>query len=97
MESLLVSPFHFGLKRSDDIYSLGCCDDNRKTIYISKDIKEQYLKKVLCHELTHAVMFSYNVDLNFEQEEVLADIISTHGQEIITLTNTLFKRLKENL
>ena len=40
-------------------------------------------------------MFSYNVDLTYEQEEVLADIIATYGQEIIEMTNFLFLRLKE--
>ena len=52
-------------------------------------------EKVLCHELTHAAMFSYNVDLTYEQEEVLADIIATYGQEIIHMANLLFKRLKD--
>ena len=52
------------------------------------------LKKVLCHELTHAAMFSYNVELSLEQEELLADIIATYGEEIIQITNTLFYKIK---
>jgi sulfite reductase beta subunit-like hemoprotein len=48
------------------------------------------LKKVLAHEITHAAMFSYNIDLNHDQEEMLADIISTYGQEIISITNRMF-------
>lgn len=91
----LTSPFHPALKRSDGAYTLGCCDDVTKTIYISNDVSNKYLKKVLCHELTHAAMFSYNVDLTYEQEEVLADIIATYGQEIIHMANLLFKRLKD--
>jgi hypothetical protein len=35
-------------------------------------------------------MFSYNVELTIEQEEVLADLIATYGQEIIRITNTIF-------
>ena len=86
----LVSPFHPALKRSDGHYTLGCCDDKKKTIYITNDIKEKYLKKVLCHELTHAAMFSYNINLTYEQEEVLAEIMSIYGQEIIHMTNIKF-------
>ena len=54
------------------------------------------IKKVLCHELTHAAMFSYNVELSLQQEELLADLIATYGQEIVFKTNKLFNRLKRN-
>ena len=37
-------------------------------------------------------MFSYNVNLNYEQEELVADIIATYGSEIIHMTNELFIR-----
>ena len=92
---LEVSPFHPSFKRSDGTYTIGCCDDLTKTIYISEKLNEVYFKKVLCHELTHAAMYSYNIDLTYEQEEVLADLIATYGQEIVSITNLLFSRLKE--
>lgn len=63
---LLVSPSHPELKRSDNSYTLGSCNDNTKTIYINEELDDNYLKKVLCHELTHAAMFSYDVYLNYE-------------------------------
>lgn len=91
----LVSPLHPSLKRQDGFYTLGCCDDNKKIIYISDDVSDDYLKKVLCHELTHAAMFSYDVFLTEEQEELIADLIATYGQEIISMTNLLFDRIKE--
>ena len=40
-------------------------------------------------------MYSYNVELNDEQEEILADLIATYGQEIVLLTNSIFCRLKK--
>jgi hypothetical protein len=76
---LLVSPCHPSLKRSDDGCTLGVCDDTLKTIYINEDLNQEYIWKVLCHELTHAAMFSYNIDLSLEQEEILADLIATYG------------------
>lgn len=90
-----VSPFHPALEKVDGTFSIGCCDDIKKTIYISHDLDDFYIRKVLCHELTHAAMFSYNVNLNYEQEELLADLIATYGQEIIDITNDVFKRIKE--
>lgn len=88
---ILVIPFHPKLQRNDKIFALGSCDFFTKTIYISKDIKSSYLKKVLSHELVHAFMFSYNIDLDSEQEEVIADLIATYGEEIINITNETYK------
>lgn len=92
---LLVRPGHPCLQRSDGEFSLGACDDITKTIYINQEIDIYMIKKVLCHELTHAAMFSYNVELTLDQEELFADLIATYGQEIIYKTNILFKRIKE--
>lgn len=66
-----------------------------RTIYIDSTLNGKFLKKVLCHELTHAAMFSYGIELSIEQEELLADLIATYGEEIILITNKIFKKLKE--
>lgn len=92
---LLVPPFHPGLRRSDRIFALGCCDYFTKIIYISKDIKQQHLKKVLCHELVHAAMFSYNIDLDPDEEENIADLIATYGEEIVDMTEKVFQQIKK--
>ena len=59
----LVSPLDPTLQRSDLTFALGVCDDLLKTIFINNNLSQKYIEKVLCHELTHAAMFSYNVDL----------------------------------
>lgn len=92
---LIVSAFHPNLLRSNNVYTLGSCDNETKTIYLREDLSPQKLKKVLCHEITHAAMFSYNVYLTEEQEELLADLLATYGQEIIDITNKIFNRIKE--
>ena len=76
-------------------YSLGMCDRTDKTIYLAENLEGSMLKKVLCHEIVHAAMFSYNVYLSLEQEEVIADIIATYGEEIISVTNKVFKKLQQ--
>lgn len=40
-------------------------------------------------------MFSYNVTLTIEQEELLADLIATYGSEIIFITNKIFNKIKK--
>lgn len=91
----LVSPGHPGLCRSDGDCSIGCCDDNEKCIYICDTLSMVMIKQVLCHEIVHATMFSYNVDLDYEQEEMLADLLATYGQEIINIANTTFEKIKK--
>ena len=91
---LLVPPSHPGLLRRDGSSALGMCDDQAKTIYINKNLDNEMRKKVLCHEITHAAMFSYNINLTIEQEEIVADLIATYGQEIVHITNLIFNRMK---
>ena len=70
------------------------CDDNLKSIFVATGRPMVLLKKVLCHEIVHAAMFSYNVDLTIEQEEIIADLVATYGEEIIEITNQMFKKIK---
>lgn len=85
---------HDMLFRSDGTSTVGTCDDISKTIYLNNGLSGALLKKVLCHEITHAAMFSYDVDLSIEQEELLADLIATYGEEIIAIANKVFTKLK---
>jgi hypothetical protein len=52
------------------------------------------IKRVLCHEIVHATMFSYGIDLTYEQEEIAANLIDTYGDEIMRLTNLAYDKLK---
>ena len=75
-------------------FTLGCCDNSIKTIYIADGLSENKFYKVLGHEIVHAAMFSYNVSLTIDQEELLADIFSTYGNEIVQVTNKVFRKIK---
>ena len=87
-------PFDFPLLRyPDGRLTIGACDNLTRTIYINQNLTGQLFKKVLCHEITHAAMFSYNVKLSLQQEELIADLISTYGNQIIDVTNRIFNKL----
>ena len=81
--------------RSDKSLTIGACDNLTKTIYINWNLSDRQFKKVLCHEVTHAAMFSYNVMLTIEQEELLADLLATYGEEVIDITNQVFNRMRK--
>lgn len=91
-----VDPLHSSLLMSNGEYTIGTCDDTEKTIYIANNLNDKLTKKVLAHEVSHAAMFSYDIELNFSQEELLANLIATYGQEIVAITNKIFNRLNEN-
>lgn len=88
-----VPPDHYMLYASAGNYTLGVCDDRLKTIYINNKLSRQKLRKVLCHEITHAAMFSYNVEMSLAQEELVADLIATFGREIVCQTNKVLRDL----
>ena len=89
-----VSPDYPLLQRMSGEFSIGACDNLTRTIYINETLTGKLLKKVLCHEITHAAMFSYKVQLTLEQEQLIADLISTYGEEIIYITNKIFTKLE---
>lgn len=90
----IVPPTHPILLMNYDRFTLGCCDNTTRTIYIADGLSEGKFKKVLAHEIIHAAMFSYDVLLTLDQEELLADVFSTYGDEIVAVTNKVFKKIK---
>ena len=39
-------------------------------------------------------MFSYTVALTLEQEELVADLVASYGEEIIEVTNQMFRKIQ---
>lgn len=75
------------LRRSDNTISLGVTDRNTHTIYLSDKLQGFMLRKVLIHEICHAVCMSYDVYLPIEQEEILCDFVATYGDEIFDIVD----------
>ena len=72
----------------------GVCNNYTKTIYLANNLTKYQLKKVLCHELVHAAMFSYDIQIsNLEEEELIANVIASYGKEIIKMTDKILRRL----
>lgn len=88
----LVPPQHPILYRNGNP-ALGCCDDITKTIYISNILSQREMKKVLCHEMVHAAMYSYDVEMSDYTEEIVADMIATYGNEIMSLTHMTYDKM----
>lgn len=74
-----VHPNHPCLQLPDGSYTIGACNDKFKTIFINRRLNEFYTKKVLLHEISHAIVFSYNLSISYHTEEMLSDLIATYG------------------
>ena len=83
------------LMRSDGSITVGMCDRETQTIYVSDALHGRFLRKVLLHEICHSAMFSYGIDMSVDQEELFCDLLSTYGDEIIAITDGVFKALSE--
>lgn len=88
----IVPPQHPALYRNGNP-ALGCCDDIVKTIFISNILTQREMKKVLCHEMVHAAMYSYDVPITDYVEEIVADLIATYGNEIMSLTHMAYDKM----
>lgn len=92
---MLVSPNHPILIKPDGSLAIGVCDKDARKIYIKETLNDHDFKKVLCHELVHAAMFSYDFYLKPKQEEFIAEIITLFGEEVVDITDMIFAKLKE--
>ena len=81
------------LMRSDGSYTVGMCDRETQTIYISELLQGKFLRKVLIHEVCHSAMCSYGIDMSVEQEELFCDLVSTYGDKIIGIVDNIFNAL----
>jgi hypothetical protein len=75
------------LKRSDNVSVLGVTDRNTHTIYLSNALRGFMERKVLIHEVCHAICMSYDVYLPIEQEEILCDFVATYGDEVFDIVD----------
>ena len=72
----LVAPAHPMLLTPWRTHALGVCDKVTQTIYIDKTLSKRQLRETLCHEIVHACMFSYGIDLSYDEEEMVAELVS---------------------
>ena len=84
------------LRRSDNVSVLGVTDRNTHTIYLSNALHGQMQRKVLIHEVCHAICMSYDVYLPIEQEEILCDSVATYGDEVFDIVDMLLGAVRSD-
>lgn len=92
---VFVNPSSNNLRRSDGSITCGVTDWEDKCVYLSNLLKGAFLRKVLAHELTHCFCFSYNIEMDIEEEEFMADWISLYGTDLVYLLDDLMQTMKK--
>ena len=85
------------LMRSDGTYTFGMTDRNTRDIYISDMIHGNFYDRVLCHELCHAFCLSYNLTMDIQTEEIVADFLATYGREVFAVADELISGCMERM
>lgn len=69
----------------------GFCSYEENNIYIARDIKKSKMRKVIIHELTHAVEYSHGLRdrVSEDRHEDLANFLMYYGDLIINITNDI--------
>ena len=72
--------------------TIGVTDSATMTIYLSNELRGEFLTKVVLHELSHAMMYSYHYldEIHryckkrywIEMEELIANLIANQAKEI---------------
>lgn len=89
-----INPNDELLIRSDGSSTIGMTDWETKTIYLADNLYGYKLKKVLCHEMCHALIMSLGIYMDIYQEEALADFVATYGKQILHLTKEMIERIR---
>lgn len=73
--------------------SCGECDRVNNEIYIARDLKPSFKKKVLIHELAHAFVGSYLLEYkdNYTEEE-LCEFVAMYSESINGIVKDYFKK-----
>lgn len=87
----------FHLIDRERVLTVATTDPKTRTVYISKDLHGDFLRKVFIHELGHVAMISYGLlteihrmarpEYWIEIEEYICNFIANYGEEILTIAS----------
>ena len=68
---------------------LGVAYCKKCEIYIDKSLSKPLRKQTVIHELVHALLFSYGIDIEGATEENVCDFIGAHLDELVRLKEAI--------
>lgn len=96
-ELRLVSAHNGILRRSDGIYTLGVTDNQIKAVFVARGVSDAMLDKVICHELCHVYAFEYDLNMDIETEEIVADFLASYGRSVIYTADSIMDNFMKRI
>lgn len=88
----IVNPYDYALVDRTGVLKLATTDPNTLTIYLSSILKGEQLTTVLIHEMTHCMLYSYDLIPTIHQmvpreywidmEEYICNLFADYGLQI---------------
>lgn len=69
--------------------NFGLVDVFNQVIYMQDNLTPKVFRRILTHELVHMVLWEHGMEQVEISDEIMADFISVHGEDIITLSKRL--------
>lgn len=83
------------LRRSDGSITVGMTDAITQRVYLDCNLYGSFKERVLAHELVHVFMFSYDLEMDLDAEEFMADFFSLYGRDMIYLLDDLLQTVRK--
>jgi hypothetical protein len=94
---IYINPADRIFTKSDGTKTVGVTDNNTNTIYIANNLFPSFREKVITHEVCHACMFSYGVDIDLDTEEFICNFLADYGREIVDISDHIFRNIKRSI
>ena len=98
---IFVEPDDERLVDRTETLRVATTDPNSLCVYLSNDLEGEFLNTVLIHELSHCVMFSYNllhdihmmVDPRYwiRAEEWICNYMANYGERLVDLASQILR------
>lgn len=83
------------LKKQNGSYVLGATYCDERAIYMNRDLSSFKYERVLAHEITHAFIYEYGINIEREEEEKIANLFAEHGREMIAIVDNILMQIME--
>lgn len=78
------------MKETKEMLYFGLCEYDKARINIRKKQTVEVMRSTVIHELVHAFLFSYGVEVTDNEE--MCNFFGAFGDEIIKLTDEIMKK-----
>lgn len=78
------------MKKDKDTFFLGLCEYDKARISIRKNQTVEVMRGTVIHELVHAFLFAYGVNVTGDEE--MCNFFGAYADEIVRLTDEIMKK-----